>query len=233
MEVYCVDDYPAPLDNLELQISTWTGLVKSAMVEHYGHHVGINEHIKIMKKPELRVLVTKTFAPGKLTIAPLSRNLQTYAASFKNLQRNAGGAFVVDHDFGKTVVRKDLVWPDVTGRSGTAVAVTVPNLVPYWAARRSSVRSQVNCERRPTTVQCKVGKTSYAVELHAFVNTVEIKEGSEVVFPKDVESEDEEPEPKRARIDEPKGGKDKSGKGGGQGKAAGAGKGAKKKGRGK
>ena len=118
------------------------------------------------------------------------------------------GDIVVKHNYGASLVRKDFVWPKKKDKTGTAQAIVVPSIVPFWVVRESTTRSQVNCERCSTTVVCKVGKTTYTFEIPNITNFTNIEEGGELVVDK---SDDmfEEPAPKKGKVNA----KDGEGKG--------------------
>lgn len=193
---------PDPAKHKDLHGTVVSNIVKASMVELYARHVDqCHVHLKCQKQPVQTVVVTKEFAVGKLAVSPLSRTVVLHDPKNK-----ISNGFLVEVNGHEYAVKRDFAWPDKSQKSGTARTITEPNIVPFWLLRRSTTRSQVNCERKLTSVVCKVDKKSFVVDIPVYVNTVALKEGDELVIQKESEEPDEdvavaEPAQKRLRGD--------------------------------
>ena len=233
MKAYRVADYPQVESNVDLLNSVTSGFIKAAMLDFYERHKHVNAHLKVCKKPEQQLIALKAFPKGKLVIAPLSRNVAFHDPSHTLTPVQ----FLVPHDDGNHMVRKDFSWPDNTPvKTGCYSKAASAHIVPFWIVRQSKGSEEVNMEKLTTTVPIKVGKQVLNCVLPYYTNVVDIEEGTEVVLGKDDdEVEDEAPPPPRKvpRTARPaavaKAGAVKSGKGA-TGKGAKGAKGKSKKG---
>ena len=73
LEAYFPKDQADVLKNNELRQQIWSGLIKAAMMEKF--QTSCEQHLKVVRKPDQKVIALKGFKPGALIIAPLSRNV--------------------------------------------------------------------------------------------------------------------------------------------------------------
>ena len=206
-EGYLPSELLNPCLTKETQTNLWKGRFTEAMVSAYQKHSHDN-HVKILKKPEVNVVALKGFQVGKLTLVGLTN---TFTCAMLKAPLSTSSSAV---DLGKVVETPDgalnliaqpaLKWPR-EGIKDTAITRQDEFLVSYWGVKRVCDAAEANMGKEQQEVPLKVGSEARIVHVPIMRNTKVIEKGDILKVALKTEMEDESSDdaptaPKRPRI---------------------------------
>ena len=201
-EIYLPKDRKSLTSSWDLLTSIWKGHMKAAMLSEF--IASSENHMKIIRKLEQKVVALIDFAPGDLTIVALTNNVYLqvlkYALDDSSATINCGTAFNVDSKPVAILVKPNLIFPkEVKQRDASTFDKKHEDFIAsYWAVRQLFDTRLVNLQKEMQSACIKIGSESVTVNVPIFKNVVNIKAGEEIVARKAVVDSDAEAAKKRA-----------------------------------
>ena len=235
-------------------VDIYKGVIKASLLEAFNQ--SSEKDVKVHRKPELKVTVTKDIPVAGLTLAAFTRavlllkdkNGKVIAPPPSSV--SLGEMFKFEGEACRAYLRPALAFPKSQQQSMGRVAD--PCFCAYWAAMTTEDAEAANCKKDVKVVQASCGVSVYSIEVPVYVNTSALKAGDELLIhsrkrtapigqhegePDDKKGKSEKEEGTKGKAEEGEGTKGKTEEEEGTGKDAGGkgkpSKGKAKQGRGK
>ena len=200
-EAYTQSMFKKPSEKDDFQSTMWKGIAKAAIASVYD--ASSEADVKVVRKPEQKVVALKDFAVGKLQLTALTPNINTQIkrSSYKESDTavDMGVAYKSDDGDVHLFAKQCLIFPKNITIKDTSLKAGDEFIAAYWATKQTYDARLVNVVKDMKSISVKIGSLSSTINVPIFTNSVRLKCGDEIVVLKGAKDDEDVEEPVQKR----------------------------------